>query len=136
MRHHRARSLFAGAVDDALTGRQLRRLETHLHSCTSCAEEFRLYELTHQLLAGSSGDAAEEELSAGFTDTVIAQLRREGVPQSGAPRARWGQARLAIGAAALVLLWLWGDRLHSLPEMGKRYSRQEQVQGQERAWAL
>lgn len=123
MHHKRAQALFSAAVDGELTVRQQQRLAQHLQECAECRQEFALFEQVHRLL----GIPEEGALSAEFTEQTIQQLRRTRVQ---APAGLARNARLALSAVALMLLFLWGDTLHVLPELAHQVGADYRLQVQ------
>ena len=113
MRHSRAQKLFSAAVDGELSSRLHQRLDEHLEECPECRREFELLALTHRLLGLEEG-----ELSTDFTDRLIDRLREERTERKVVEMGRVSHnLRLAVGAVSLLLLFLWGDRMHILPEL-------------------
>lgn len=114
MRHERVQRWFSRAVDQELSPRQERRFAAHLAKCPECRREYELFVLAYRSLARPEAGA----LSAGFTEELVARLRQEREQsRSTAPAIGTGRFRLVAGVAALVLLSLWGDRAHLLPEL-------------------
>jgi anti-sigma factor RsiW len=114
MHHKRAQALFSAAVDGELSARQQRRLAQHLHECAECRQEFTLFERVPRLL----GIPEEGALSAAFTEQTLQQLRSAAMEAPfGAPGTLVRHARLIMSAVALLILFLWGDTLHVLPEL-------------------
>lgn len=114
MRHERVQRWFSRAVDQELSPRQQQRFAAHLTDCPECRREYELFVLAHRSLARPEAGA----LSAEFTEELVARLRQErGQSLSTATERDAGRLRLIAGVAALVLLFLWGDRAHLLPEL-------------------
>lgn len=112
MRHSRAQALFSAALDGELDGRRQRRFEEHLSGCADCRRAWELFRLSHRLVGQDPGAV----MSADFTESLIGRLREERL--QGAPRPVGRRhVGLAVAAAALLLLFLWGDRLHVLPKL-------------------
>ncbi|MCC7265222.1 MAG: zf-HC2 domain-containing protein [Candidatus Latescibacteria bacterium] len=127
MRHKRAQELFSAAVDGELSARQQRQWAQHLQECTECRQEFALFERVHRLL----GIPEEGALSAEFTEQTIQRLRSAAMETPAGVPSIWARnARLIMSAVALLLLFLWGDTLHVLPELahqvGADYRQQVQ----------
>lgn len=115
MRHKRAQALFSAAVDGELSVRQQGRLAEHLQECAACRQEFALFERVHHLL----GIPEEGALSTEFAEQTIQQLRSACPQLPAGSLAR--NARLVLSAVALLLLFLWGDTLHVLPELAHQF---------------
>ena len=114
MRHRKAQELFSAAMDGELSARQQRRWTQHLQECAQCREEFALFERVHRLL----GIPEEGALSAEFTEQTIRQLRSAAMEAPLGVPGTWARnARLIMSAVALLLVFLWGDTLHVLPEL-------------------
>lgn len=114
MHHKRAQGLFSAAVDGELSARQQRRWTQHLQECAECRQEFALFERVHRLL----GIPEEGALSAEFTEQTIQRLRSAAMEAPFGVPGTWARnARLVLSAVALLLLFLWGDTLHVLPEL-------------------
>jgi len=62
MNCHEARSLLHGYLDGEISELEARRFENHLSSCSSCAEEFRQYSLTRDLVARYGRQKAPPEI--------------------------------------------------------------------------
>lgn len=125
MRHKRAQALFSAAVDNELSARRQRRLAQHLQECAECRQEFALFERVHRLL----GIPEEDSLSAEFTEQTIQRLRIAAMAAPfGVPGTLARNARLVLSAAALLLLFLWGDTLHVLPELAHQVSADSRQQ--------
>ena len=118
MRHSKVQQLFSAALDEELSARQRLRFEEHLQQCAECRHQFELFELTHSLLGEEEG-----ELSDGFTERLVGRLREERRQEGTTEEGKYFRnLRLALGAAALLLLFLWGDRLHNLSAAQVGYS--------------
>lgn len=124
MRHERVQGWFSRAVDQELSPRQQQRFAAHLAVCPGCRREYELFVLAHRTLARPEAGA----LSAGFTEELVARLRQErGQSRSTAPAIGTGRFRLVAGAAAMVLLFLWGDRAHLLPELRSERETSDEI---------
>jgi len=99
-----------------MSSRRRRQFEAHLAECAECRREFELFGLASRLL----GEGQEGRISADFTDRLIGRLREEREEMRVSSRFV-RHLRLALGAAALLLLFLWGDRMHILSELRDEY---------------
>ncbi|MBI2505122.1 MAG: zf-HC2 domain-containing protein [Candidatus Latescibacteria bacterium] len=114
MHHKRAQALFSAAVDGELSARQQGRLAQHLQECAECRQEFALFERVHRLL----GIPEKGALSAEFTEQTIQRLRSAAMEAPAGVPDIWAlNARLILSTVALLLLFLWGDTLHVLPDL-------------------
>ncbi len=102
------------------------KLDDHLKMCPECRQEFEWLALTHRLL----GRKEEEELSADFIERLVGRLWEERAQGKVMKRGLISRnLRLVVGAAALLLLFLWGDHIHNLPELQNRYKDSYERQG-------
>ncbi|MFA6109264.1 MAG: zf-HC2 domain-containing protein [Candidatus Latescibacterota bacterium] len=133
MRHERAQRWFSRAVDQELSQRQQRRFAAHLVACPECRREYELFVLAHRTLARPETGS----LSAGFTEELVARLRQEREQsRSTAAAVGAGRLRLVAGIAALVLLFLWGDRAHLLPELRSERPTSSEIEMRMMPWNL
>lgn len=74
-----ARSMFSAFMDDAMTGREMQSISSHLKSCEACRQEFTSLTGTRQLVAGLGRKAAPPDLALKLRVAIsreVAQSRR------------------------------------------------------------